>query len=43
MDERWLQRRRWRTLSDREKSLRLAELRRRQQAQVEYELRMLAR
>jgi hypothetical protein len=39
-----LQRRRtWHALTDREKQLRLAELRRHQQAQIEIELRFLRR
>ena len=38
-----LTRRRWHALTDEEKQLRLEELRRRQQAQIEVELRFLRR
>lgn len=42
MNEQLLQRRRsWQALTDQEKKLRLTELRRRQQAQIEIELRFL--
>jgi hypothetical protein len=42
MNEQLIQRRRsWRALTDQEKELRLTELRRRQQAQIEIELRLL--
>jgi hypothetical protein len=42
MDEQLMQRRRfWQALTDQEKELRLTELRRRQQAQIEIELRLL--
>jgi hypothetical protein len=42
MDEQLMQRHRsWQALTDQEKELRLTELRRRQQAQIEIELRLL--
>lgn len=43
MDELLTRRRRWHALTDEEKQLRLEELRRRQQVQIELELRFLRR
>jgi hypothetical protein len=43
MNEQLTRRRTWHALSDEEKQLRLEELRRRQQAQIEVELRFLRR